>query len=103
MGEQRLLFFDGGIGTMLQARGMPLGISPELFCLERPEVLLSVHTDYAAAGANVLTTNTFGGNAFKLPKGQDVLEFNRKMAAIARNAAARISCAPIIATSAAPI
>ncbi len=83
----RVLFFDGGIGTMLQARGLTSGVSPEVFCLERPDILQGVHADYAASGADVLTTNTFGGNPFKLPAGLDTADFNRKMATLAKNAA----------------
>jgi 5-methyltetrahydrofolate--homocysteine methyltransferase len=85
--ERKILFFDGGIGTMLQARGLPPGMTPEFFCLENPGILHSIHADYARAGADVLTTNTFGGNSFKLPDGLDVFAFNRDMAELAREAA----------------
>jgi 5-methyltetrahydrofolate--homocysteine methyltransferase len=87
------LFFDGGLGTMLQRRGLPAGVSPEVFCLEQPHVLLGIHRDYALAGADVLTTGTFGANSFKLPKDFDPLSFNRRMAAIARQAAEEVSSA----------
>lgn len=87
LSAKRHLFFDGGIGTMLQARGLPAGMSPELFCLERGDVLLGIHKDYAAAGADVLTTNTFGGNSYKLPPQLNVRDFNRKMTRLAREAA----------------
>lgn len=81
------LLFDGGLGTMLQARGLPAGVSPEQFCLDRPDVLRGIHADYLRAGADILTTNTFGGSRFKLGDGFDVVDFNRRMAAIARDAA----------------
>ena len=81
------LYFDGGLGTMLQSRGLPSGVSPEIFCLEKPEVLRGIHEDYARAGADVVTTCTFGGSSFKLPAGLDAMDFNRKMAQIARQAA----------------
>lgn len=87
LSAKRHLFFDGGLGTMLQARGLPSGMSPELFCLERSDVLLGIHKDYASAGADVITTNTFGGNGYKLPAQLDVRKFNRKMALLAREAA----------------
>ena len=64
--------FDGGYGTLLMARGLPAGMSPELWGLEKPEVLRTVHADYLAAGARILTTNTFGGSAPKLGLGVDV-------------------------------
>ncbi len=83
----RRIVFDGAMGTVLQMRGLLPGVSPELFCLERPDVLQGVHADYAAAGADVLTTNTFGGTRFKLPESLEPVEFNRRMAGIARRAA----------------
>ncbi|MBZ2171864.1 homocysteine S-methyltransferase family protein [Nitratidesulfovibrio sp. SRB-5] len=85
----RRLVFDGGMGTMLQSRGLPPGVSPELFCLARPDVLVGIHADYLRAGADVLTTNTFGGCIHKLgtgPGAPDVVEFNRAMARAAREA-----------------
>ena len=85
--SNELIIFDGGYGTLLQSRGMPAGISPELYGMQSPEVVSSVHRDYADAGAMVLTTNTFGGSGFKLGLGQDVVAVNREMASIARQVA----------------
>ena len=87
LGQGKRIVFDGAMGTVLQQRGLLPGMSPELFCLERPDVLRGVHADYAAAGADVLTTNTFGGTHFKLPAELDPVDFNRRMAEIARRAA----------------
>lgn len=81
------IFFDGGLGTMLQSRGLPSGESPEAFSVQRPDILESIHTEYILAGADVITTNTFGGTSFKLPKGLEVFDFNKRMAKIARAAA----------------
>ncbi|MDR2892830.1 MAG: homocysteine S-methyltransferase family protein [Deltaproteobacteria bacterium] len=75
------------MGTMLQSRGLPSGVSPEIFSLERPDVLRSIHAEYIQAGADVITTNTFGGTAYKLPSGLDPVDFNRRMAETARQAA----------------
>ncbi len=85
--QGRFLFLDGGMGTMLQAAGLPAGMSPEEFCLERPDILRDIHKAYAHAGADVLITCTFGGNALKLPKGMNVFEYNSQMAKAARAAA----------------
>lgn len=71
---------------MLQAAGMPAGISPELFCLENPEVLKKIHLAYLKAGSNIITSCTFGANPFKLPPNADVEEINRQLTAIARQA-----------------
>ena len=74
------------MGTMLQARGLPAGLSPEVFCLERPDVLRSIHEEYLLSGADIITTNTFGGTGFKLPAGLEAESFNREMALSARAA-----------------
>ena len=52
--EKRPLFVDGATGTMLQALGMPAGVNPAKFCLERPDVVRGVHRAYAEAGADIL-------------------------------------------------
>ena len=91
--DGKRLFFDGAMGTMLQARGLPPGVSPELFCLEKPETVKGVHADYARAGADVLTTNTFGGNRFKLPDGLEAVDFNRRLASLTKEAAVSESSA----------
>lgn len=64
----KILILDGGMGTMLQKQGMPAGISPELFCQERPDILQNIHNQYIEAGADLITTCTFGANRFKIPE-----------------------------------
>lgn len=63
-----VLLFDGGMGTCLYARGVHLGRCFDALNLEDPDMVRSVHADYLRAGAQVLTTNTFGANAVKLGK-----------------------------------
>lgn len=74
------------MGTLLQARGMRAGESPEGFGMANPGVVAEVHAEYFRAGADVLTTNTFGGTAYKL-FAVDVFEVNKVMAQAARKAA----------------
>ncbi|WP_297849387.1 homocysteine S-methyltransferase family protein, partial [uncultured Desulfovibrio sp.] len=76
----RPLLLDGAMGTMLQASGLPVGMSPEQYCMESPQALRGIHKAYLDAGADLLTTCTFGGNSFKLPKNIDVFSFNKSMA-----------------------
>jgi 5-methyltetrahydrofolate--homocysteine methyltransferase len=57
---------DGAWGTQLMARGLEPGDSPEAFNLSRPEVLAEVATLYVEAGADLITTNTFGGSPLNL-------------------------------------
>ncbi|MCK9239925.1 homocysteine S-methyltransferase family protein [Desulfocurvus sp.] len=87
LADGRVHLFDGGMGTLLQARGLKSGQSPELFGLANPDAVQGVHGDYLAAGARVVTTNTFGGTAFKLGPGQDPVAVSRALAACARRAA----------------
>ncbi len=83
---------DGAMGTMLQARGLTDGGAPELWNVEKPEEIEAVLEAYAAAGANFITTNTFGGTAGRLAMHglEDRLEeLNKAGAAIARKVADR--------------
>lgn len=64
--QEQVLILDGAMGTMLQERGLRAGQSPEELNLTMPEAVASVHRDYVQAGADIIITNTFGGNRFKL-------------------------------------
>ena len=94
------LLFDGAMGTMLQARGLAAGEEPERLLFERPEVVASVHEAYAAAGAHVATTNTFGANRRKLPGDLDVRTTYRRAVEVARQAGAPLVAADIGPTGA---
>ncbi len=80
------LLLDGAMGTMLQAAGLPAGMSPEEFCLERPDILQDIHRAYVQAGSDIILTCSFGGNALKMPKGMDVFAYNSKVAQSAKAA-----------------
>jgi 5-methyltetrahydrofolate--homocysteine methyltransferase len=60
------LLFDGGLGTMLIARGLGPGVCPESIVLTHPEWLVEIASAYAEAGADFVTTNTFGGSPLRL-------------------------------------
>lgn len=68
---KELLFFDGAMGTMLQAQGLQPGELPELWNFSHGDVIRKVHEAYLAAGANIIKTNTFGANRLKFA-GTDV-------------------------------
>lgn len=89
LGLGRPLLLDGAMGTMLQASGMPAGATPEEFCMANPDTLRGIHKAYLDAGVDLLTSCTFGGNIYKLPKSLDVFSFNRRMVEIAKEAAAQ--------------
>ena len=63
--KNNLLFMDGGMGTLLQKEGLTPGELPERWNISHPEVIRSIHRSYFEAGANVVTTNTFGANLLK--------------------------------------
>ena len=61
----RRLFCDGGMGSLLQAQGLKPGELPELWNLTHRDVLTDIHRSYLKAGADIMTTNTFGANRLK--------------------------------------
>ena len=67
--ENKLYFLDGGMGTMLQKEGMEPGDTPEIMCIEKPEIIRKVHRMYVEAGSDIITSNTFGANKYKFPAG----------------------------------
>ena len=86
--KNKILFFDGAMGTMLQARGLKLREVPELLNLTNPDLILSIHNEYKNSGANFISSNTFGANKFKLAaSGHSVEEIIKAGAKIARMAA----------------
>ncbi len=85
----RVLVLDGAMGTLLQERGLPPGGCPEEMNRLAPEAVVGVHAEYAAAGADILVANSFGGNRAKLGHyglESAVDELNRKAVELARKA-----------------
>ena len=66
--KDNILVLDGGMGTLLQARGLMPGELPERWCITHPEVVTEIHRSYFEAGSNVVSTNTFGANMLKYEK-----------------------------------
>ena len=86
--KRGFVFFDGGYGTLLQAKGLKAGELPETYNILHPEMITDIHYEYLMAGSQILKTNTFGCNALKFPlDGEFALE-NLICAAVenARNA-----------------
>ncbi len=63
--KDNILFWDGGMGTLLQSEGLEPGEYPERWNLSHPEVIQKIHCAYFEAGSNVVCTNTFGANTLK--------------------------------------
>lgn len=90
LNDGEVLIADGAAGTTLIAAGIPGGVPPEQWNVERPEVILALHRSYLEAGSQIILTNTFGGSRSKLAKfsqGEKVREFNLAGARLARQAA----------------
>ena len=88
--EGRVLF-DGGLGSQLIAQGLETGWPPDEWNLSRPDVVLDVHRAYADAGAEVITTNTFGATPGRLAThgfSEQVREINTAGVRLAREAIA---------------
>ena len=84
------IFGDGGLGTLIQAKGLPQGELPETWNLKRPEVIKEIHKSYLNAGSNYITTNTFGANRLKFPDDlDDIVRGAVAVAAEARDEMAR--------------
>jgi 5-methyltetrahydrofolate--homocysteine methyltransferase len=78
---------DGAMGTMLMANGLEFGDPPEVWNLEHPEIIRRVQRAYADAGAQILLTNTFGGNRLRLElhgREDRVDQLNRTAAVLSR-------------------
>ncbi|MDD6484874.1 MAG: homocysteine S-methyltransferase family protein [Clostridiales bacterium] len=81
---KKLLFFDGGMGTMLQKHGLGGGEIPEHLNITNSDLIYSIHEEYLRAGADIITTNSFGANPLKI---SDAPVLAAAAAGIARRAA----------------
>ncbi len=66
--KNHVVYLDGGMGTLLQARGLRAGEQPERWNLLHPEVIVDLQRQYYDAGSNVVCSNTFGANSLKFDK-----------------------------------
>jgi methionine synthase I (cobalamin-dependent)/5,10-methylenetetrahydrofolate reductase len=85
--QSEIIVFDGGVGTYLYEKGIFINTCFDELNLINPDIVSEVHRDYVNAGADVIETNTFGANRFKLaPHGLEkkVYEINVKGAQLAK-------------------
>lgn len=85
--KENLVLLDGGMGTLLQAKGLRAGEHPERWNITRPEVIRDIHKSYFDAGSNVVCTNTFGANCLKF-SADELEEIVAKAVENAKNARA---------------
>lgn len=63
--KENIVYLDGGMGTLLQAKGLKAGELPERWNVTHSDVIKDTHKAYYDAGSNVVSTNTFGANILK--------------------------------------
>ena len=63
--NSNIVFLDGGMGTLLQSRGLKAGEYPERWNITHSDIIIDIHKSYYDAGSNVVCTNTFGANILK--------------------------------------
>ena len=63
--SKKRVYFDGGTGSVLQSRGLPIGTPPECWNTDFPDEIVRLHREYLDAGADIIKTNTFGINPIK--------------------------------------
>ena len=88
--ERKILVSDGAWGTFLQRSGLKPGECPEEWCLSRPDVVKGIAQSYVSAGSDMIETNSFGANLFKLAfygLGDKVSEINEAAAQLSREVA----------------
>lgn len=88
--EREVLISDGAWGTLLQEQGLPPGVSPESWNLDHPDQVESIAKAYIQAGSELIGTNSFGGNRYKLEHyglEHQVREINQAAAQLSRKAA----------------
>lgn len=85
---KELLFFDGGMGSLLQAEGLEPGELPEIWNIERADVIRKIQKAYFEAGSDIVLANTFGANAIKYHSDKYSLEEVVKAAIMNAKAAA---------------
>src|ERR1700756_5142482 len=88
--KQAPVLCDGAMGTLLYARGVFINRCYDELNLSQPDLIRAIHHDYLQAGAEIIETNTFGGNAFRLARhsiADKVRDINRAGARLAREAA----------------
>ncbi len=85
--QHNIVCLDGGMGTLLQQKGLPIGEKPERWNLTHAQEVSDVHRAYFDAGSNVVCTNTFGANVLKFDE-QELEEIIREAVSNVKNAAA---------------
>ncbi len=104
--RQSPILCDGAMGTLLYAKGVFINRCYDELNLSQPDLIRSIHIDYAGAGAEIIETNTFGANSFRLGRhglGEKVREINLAGVKLAREAIAKKNPEAFVAGAIGPI
>jgi len=108
--KQGSVLGDGAMGTLLYAKGVFINKCYDELNVTQPDLIRNIHQEYLNAGAEVIETNTFGGNAFRLARhglAEQLPEINRRGAQLAREAAdafnLKKACSVLVAGSVGPL
>ncbi len=71
--NKKRIYLDGGTGTVLQSLGLPDGTPPEMWNIDNPDAVISLHRSYFEAGSNIVATNTFGVNCKKYDNYKEII------------------------------
>ncbi len=106
LAQSRPLLADGAMGTQLHLRGVPIDAAFDELNLKNPELIVDIHRAYIQAGAELIETNTFGANRYKLGEhglADQIAAINRAGAQLARRAADESGRQVFIAGSVGPL
>ena len=100
---KKILFFDGGMGSMLQKKGMTPGENTDVWNFTRPEDIMDVHRQYLQAGSDIILVNMFGANRLKVAgTGYTVEQLVKQGIANARKVAEEFDRTVFVAADVAP-
>lgn len=88
--KNKILVLDGSMGALLQNKGLPPGFAPDIWNIEKPDIIKSVHEEYVKAGSNIILTNTFGASRLRLKEFEEernLRKINKAAVSNARSAA----------------
>ena len=103
--EKGAVILDGATGTNLQKAGMPVGVCPEQWILEHPDIFVRLQKAYVEAGTQILFAPTFTANTIKLAeygKSEYADSMNRELVALSKRAAEGKAYVCLLYTSPSP-
>lgn len=72
--KSQRIYLDGGTGTVLQSMGLPAGTPPEMWNVQNPSAVTSLHRSYFESGSNIVNANTFGINCEKYENYKELIK-----------------------------